>query len=129
MMTLQDTKLEADRRVKEVQNNSHTELINCQQGYEKRLKEMQLNYDLDMKELQAKIIRAEENVKDKDVEVDKLIELHKREMKQTQAAFDKFKKQVDTSHTKVYEEMKKQIDRIEQDLNESKALREQQVHI
>ena len=88
---------------------------------------MQLNYDLDVKELQAKLVRADENLKDKDVEVDKLIELHKREMTQTQAAFDKFKKQVDSSHTKVYDEMKKQIDRIEQDLDESKALREQQV--
>ena len=120
--------MESDRNLKETQNNAKTELLSCQQGYEKKLKELQLNYDLDVKELQSKVARSEECMSEKDIEIEKLMEMHKREMVQSQEAFDKFRKQVDNSHNKVYEEMRRQIERIESDLSESKAIREQQVN-
>ncbi|XP_078313648.1 centrosomal protein of 112 kDa-like isoform X7 [Crassostrea virginica] len=75
---------------------------------------------------QKKIKKLEEAIRDKEDEVKRLQEVNKNQLMQSEKSLEEFKLQVEKNQTRMYDEMKQQMERVETDLNKSKQAREKQ---
>ncbi|XP_052700439.1 centrosomal protein of 112 kDa-like isoform X5 [Crassostrea angulata] len=75
---------------------------------------------------QKKIKKLEEAIRDKEDEIKRLQELNKNQLMQSEKSLEEFKLQVEKNQTRMYDEMKQQMERVETDLNKSKQAREKQ---
>ncbi|KAM9843968.1 centrosomal protein of 112 kDa [Aulostomus maculatus] len=77
-------------------------------------------------EAKRKKAKLEEALREMENQLDRARESQRKQIQQADTALEQFKKQVELSSEKAYADMKLQMEKVEEDLNRSRSLREKQ---
>uniref|UniRef100_A0AAV2KIG9 Centrosomal protein of 112 kDa n=1 Tax=Knipowitschia caucasica TaxID=637954 RepID=A0AAV2KIG9_KNICA len=93
---------------------------------EKKVQAIHNEAEKERAEAKRKIGQLEDSLRDSERELEKTRASQRQQMQQADKALEHFKKQVEISSEKAYADMKLQMEKVEEDLERSKSLRENQ---
>ncbi|KAM7372030.1 hypothetical protein PAMP_009227 [Pampus punctatissimus] len=96
--------------------------INCEKKVLATLSEA----EKERAEAKRKITKLEDALREMESQLDRARESQRQQIQQADMALEQFKKQVELSSEKTYADMKHQMEKVEEDLIQSKSLREKQ---
>ncbi|XP_020491915.1 centrosomal protein of 112 kDa isoform X2 [Labrus bergylta] len=96
--------------------------INC----EKKVLVIQSEAERERTDAKKKIAKLEDALREMESQLDRARESQRQQIQQADIALEQFKRQVELSSEKAYVDMKLQMEKVEEDLNRSKFLRENQ---
>ncbi|KAI0232545.1 hypothetical protein LSAT2_017127 [Lamellibrachia satsuma] len=91
-----------------------------------KVKHLQQELEQANQDAQMKIRKMEQLIREKDDEVARQASSNRDQAKLAEQSLANFKRQVELNSSRMYDDMKKQMEKVESDLNRSKQLREKQ---
>ncbi|KAL9956211.1 hypothetical protein ACROYT_G037657 [Oculina patagonica] len=123
---LQDTEFQRQRQLRELESAHKQEKLNLEHLNEKKIRGVQAELDQGEAESEKRIRKLETLLKEREDQIQKLSEVQKQQAKQAEHALEDFKSQVERNSGRMFDEMKAQMEKVEEDLARSKNLREKQ---
>ncbi|XP_039680999.1 centrosomal protein of 112 kDa isoform X2 [Perca fluviatilis] len=123
---LLDSEHRRHQHVKDQEMKFHQEKDEVQINCEKKVLAIQSEAEKDRTEAKRKIAKLEDALREMESQLDRARESQRQQIQQADMALEQFKKQVELSSEKTYAEMKLQMQKVDEDLIRSKALRENQ---
>ncbi|XP_073246209.1 centrosomal protein of 112 kDa-like [Porites lutea] len=123
---LQDTEFQRQRQLRELEAAHKQEKLNLEHLHEKKIRGIQAELNQGEEESEKRIRKLEAALKERDDQVQKLSEVQKQQAQQAELALEDFKSQVERNSGRMFDEMKAQMEKVEEDLARSKNLREKQ---
>ncbi|XP_056023139.1 centrosomal protein of 112 kDa-like isoform X2 [Ostrea edulis] len=124
--SLKDAEEQRQRQMRELEQNHQQDKLHLENLHDKQVRGLRNEMEQTDQDNQKKIKKLEEAVRDKEEEVRRLQEVNKNQLLQSEKSLEEFKLQVEKNQTRMYDEMKQQMERVENDLNKSKQAREKQ---
>ncbi|XP_062621542.1 centrosomal protein of 112 kDa-like isoform X5 [Saccostrea cucullata] len=124
--SLKDAEEQRQRQMRELEQNHQQDKLHLENLHDKQVRGLKNEMEHTDQENQKKIKKLEETIRDKDDEIKRLQEVNKNQLMQSEKSLEEFKLQVEKNQTRMYDEMKQQMERVETDLNKSKQAREKQ---
>lgn len=124
--SLKDAEEQRQRQMRELEQNHQQDKLHLENLHDKQVRGLRNEMEQADQDNQKKIKKLEEAVRDKEDEIKRLQELNKNQLMQSEKSLEEFKLQVEKNQTRMYDEMKQQMERVETDLNKSKQAREKQ---
>ncbi|XP_064613051.1 centrosomal protein of 112 kDa-like [Liolophura sinensis] len=124
--SLKDSEDQRQRQIRESEQVYQQDKLHVENLHDKQVRSLKRELEHLELDSQKKIKRLEQIIKDKDDEIKQMKEQNKVQALQAERALEDFKTQVEKNQSRVYDEMKLQMERVEADLNRSKQLREKQ---
>ncbi|XP_078313644.1 centrosomal protein of 112 kDa-like isoform X4 [Crassostrea virginica] len=124
--SLKDAEEQRQRQMRELEQNHQQDKLHLENLHDKQVRGLRNEMEHAEQDSQKKIKKLEEAIRDKEDEVKRLQEVNKNQLMQSEKSLEEFKLQVEKNQTRMYDEMKQQMERVETDLNKSKQAREKQ---
>ncbi|XP_061173000.1 centrosomal protein of 112 kDa-like isoform X3 [Saccostrea echinata] len=124
--SLKDAEEQRQRQMRELEQNHQQDKLHLENLHDKQVRGLKNEMEHTDQENQKKIKKLEETIREKDDEIKRLQEVNKNQLMQSEKSLEEFKLQVEKNQTRMYDEMKQQMERVETDLNKSKQAREKQ---
>ncbi|XP_065942942.1 centrosomal protein of 112 kDa isoform X5 [Magallana gigas] len=124
--SLKDAEEQRQRQMRELEQNHQQDKLHLENLHDKQVRGLRNEMEQADQDNQKKIKKLEEAIRDKEDEIKRLQELNKNQLMQSEKSLEEFKLQVEKNQTRMYDEMKQQMERVETDLNKSKQAREKQ---
>lgn len=123
---LQDTEFQRQRQLRELEATHKQEKLNLEHLHEKKIRGIQAELHQGEEESDKRIRKLETALKEREDQIQKLSEVQKQQAQQAEHALEDFKSQVERNSGRMFDEMKAQMEKVEEDLARSKNLREKQ---
>lgn len=123
---LQDVEFQRQRQLRETEASHKQEKVNLEHLYEKKIRGIQAELDQGEEESEKRIRKLETALKEREEQIQKLSDVQKQQAQQAEHALEDFKSQVERNSGRMFDEMKAQMEKVEEDLARSKNLREKQ---
>lgn len=123
---LQDAEFQRQRQLRELESTHKQEKLNLEHLHEKKIRGIQSELEQGEAESEKRMRKLENLVKEREDEIQKLSEAQKQQAQQAEHALEDFKSQVERNSGRMFDEMKAQMEKVEEDLARSKNLREKQ---
>lgn len=123
---LQDVELQRQRQLGELEASHKQEKMNLEHLHEKKIRGIQAELEHGEAEAEKRIRKLETALKEREEQIQKLSEVQKQQAQQAEHALEDFKSQVERNSGRMFDEMKAQMEKVEEDLARSKNLREKQ---
>lgn len=124
--SLKDAEEQRQRQMRELEQNHQQDKLHLENLHDKQVRGLRNEMEQADQDNQKKIKKLEEAIRDKEDEIKRLQEMNKNQLMQSEKSLEEFKLQVEKNQTRMYDEMKQQMERVETDLNKSKQAREKQ---
>ena len=124
--SLKDAEEQRQRQMREMEQVQQQGKIHLENLHDKQVRTMKLEMEQSEQSHQKQVHKLEQSVREKDDEIKSLTEQNKQQSAQAEKSLADFKSQVEKNQTRMYDEMKQQMERVEADLNKSKQVREKQ---
>ncbi|XP_052772842.1 centrosomal protein of 112 kDa-like isoform X2 [Mya arenaria] len=123
---LKDAEEQRQRQMRELEQVHKQDKFHVETLHEKQLASAKKEIDQLDQDLQKKIKGLEQIVRDREDEIKRLSEKNRHQAEESERALSTFKEQVDKNQTRMFDDMKQQMNKVEADLNKSKQAREKQ---
>ncbi|EDO31913.1 predicted protein, partial [Nematostella vectensis] len=123
---LQDSEYQRQKQARDMESSGQQEKLSLEHLYDKKVRGMQAEIDQQELEFQKRIRKLEATLKERDEQIQRLTEAQKQQAAQAEHALEDFKNQVERNSGRMFDEMKTQMEKVEEDLARSKNLREKQ---
>lgn len=123
---LQDAEFQRQRQLRGLEATHKQEKMNLEHLHEKKIRGIQAELDQGEEESEKRIRKLETTLREREEQIQKLSEVQKQQAQQAEHALEDFKSQVERNSGRMFDEMKAQMEKVEEDLARSKNLREKQ---
>lgn len=123
---LQDSEFQRQRQLRELESAHKQEKLNLEHLHEKKIRGIQSELEQGEAESEKRMRKLENLVKEREDQIQKLSEAQKQQAQHAEHALEDFKSQVERNSGRMFDEMKAQMEKVEEDLARSKNLREKQ---
>ncbi|XP_043941043.1 centrosomal protein of 112 kDa isoform X2 [Protopterus annectens] len=123
---VQDVDHQKQQHLRDLESKFQHERLQQEHIHEKKIHSLQSEMEKERAELQKRIRKLEECLREKEDQLTRVTEVQRQQAQQADTALEEFKKQVELNSEKVYADMKQQMEKVEADLSRSKCLREKQ---
>ncbi|KAM9746009.1 centrosomal protein of 112 kDa isoform 2-T2 [Menidia menidia] len=123
---LQDSEHRRNQQIRDQEIKFQQEKDELQINLEKKVLAAQSEAEREKTEAKRKIAKLEDALREMESQLERTRETQKQQIQQADMALEQFKKQVELSSEKAYSDMKLQMEKVEEHLDRSKSLRENQ---
>ncbi|XP_056870720.1 centrosomal protein of 112 kDa isoform X7 [Takifugu flavidus] len=123
---LLDSDLQRQHQVRDLEIKFQQEKEELRISWEKKVLALSSEAEREKKEAKIKTAKLEDTIRELESQLERAGESQRQQIQQADMALERLKKQVELSSEKAYAEMKLQMEKVAEDLNRSKSLREMQ---
>ncbi|XP_022103456.1 centrosomal protein of 112 kDa-like [Acanthaster planci] len=123
---LQESEHRRQRELRDLESMLKQDKLHQENLHEKQILSLRSELEGERQDNHNKILKVQQAIRDKDDQLEKSAELRKMQTQQAEKALEEFKLQVEQNSSRMFEDMKAQMQKVEADLLQSKDLRQTQ---
>ncbi|XP_038047309.1 centrosomal protein of 112 kDa-like [Patiria miniata] len=123
---LQDSEHRRQRELRDLESMLKQDKLHQENLHEKQIMSLRSELEGERQDNHNKILKLQQTIRDKDEQLEKFAELRKMQSQKAEKALEEFKQQVEHNSSRMFDDMKAQMQKVEADLLQSKELRQTQ---